>query len=324
MKFSSLLHVRYKLTEYYAILMRHATIGIGLVACGMCEAAETTVPPASPTPEIGTFLARPAPAAPVTDLGALHWSPTSLDFGLIEWTAKPQQDLTLSNHGTQRVRVHILPSCGCTVAATTLHWLDPGQSVVVPISLRVEEVTGDLRKQVGLTLEVPGKPSVSANVPVTATVHNPLQVVPRVVDFGAPTTGTAVADQTVLITSLEGDLALTGVVGASRFHTEFQVLAPNRRYALVVHPPDPLPNGPLMDRITLASTTPGRADIVILVILRANATTGTSSSGTTAPETTSSGAPAWAPPGVASAPTPQPSLPPALAPIAPSPPRPTP
>ena len=238
-----------------------------------CLVAEETPTPQQTTPDgatatqVANFLSRPQRPAPTPPLG-VTWSPAQLDFGHIRWTDQPSQKLTLTNTSANRVRVQITPACGCTTVNQSIVWVDAGQTTTVEVALRVQDVDGPLAKTLGVTVVDEAGRRAKASVPVSAVVANPLQVIPRVVNFGTVQVDHVPDPQTVIITSLEGTLDLTGVRGETPFQAKFTVLNPHLRYSVTISPITPLHVGPLFGEVILASATPGRPDVRILVSMR--------------------------------------------------------
>lgn len=128
---------------------------------------------------------------------------TLVRFGSVYAGESPQKRITLTNTGTEAVRIrNYESSCGCTVARLGSLLIRPGRSVPMTIRLQTSELEGQVAKEVTIRWNNPRDPNLV--VSILADVRPIVSFSRSVVEFDSATVGKIIAE-TVLVRNLIRD-----------------------------------------------------------------------------------------------------------------------
>lgn len=156
-----------------------------------------------PTLLLALLAALPVPASAADPISRLMKGPVirfdqrTVDFGRIPQHVSRAQTFTVSNGGTELLRIlKVTPDCGCTMAEPADTVIAPGASTTLRVVFNSGEYEGDQRKVVILETNDPAEPQVE--ILLLSHVTPEVEVSERILDFGPVRRGGAPLLTTIL------------------------------------------------------------------------------------------------------------------------------
>lgn len=245
------------------LALERVTAALALVAFLLTAGTAAVGAAPMPLPQGATNA---GPAA-TNALGPLIQFAASLyDFGKVPAGEVIKHAFVFTNVGERLLQItDVRPSCGCTAPGSWSRQTEPGKTGLIPIELYTANFNGSIAKSVTVTSNATNQPVVTLQI--RGTVWRPIEVSPQsaVLNFVPDSASNGVAVVRI-VNNLEEPLTLSEPESSNRaLAAELKTNQPGKEYQLVIKTVPPLGSTNVFGRISLKTSSPKLANLVVPV-----------------------------------------------------------
>ena len=194
-------------------------------------------------------------------LPKIHFEAPVHEFGEAQRGTLVRHNFVVNNTGSSPLEIkEVKPTCGCTLAGDWPKLLQPGQSGIIPIQVKTDNLRGVVTKSVRVTSNDPKDPV--ASLQIKGKVWTPIEYPASVILRTQKSRDSAVS-KTVKITNTQEDPLTISDIRSSNpnFKAEITTLKHGKEFELTITAVPPLNYGVNRAKITVKTSNPEMSEL---------------------------------------------------------------
>ena len=227
--------------------IKRLTLLCSVMTFGVAVAGEPPVPAPAAAPAV--------PAASTTAGAKIQFASPVYDFGRARAGEPVKYTYFFTNTGCETLYLtNVQPQCGCTTAGEWSRQVESGKSGSIPIQFNTMAYNGPVFKQVTVTSNDKGRPSLALQF--KGTVWKAIDFNPQQAFLNMPAESTNSVSTTVrVVNNTEEPLALSAPESSNRSLTaELKPVVAGKEFQLIITALPPLPAGTTQAQITMKTS----------------------------------------------------------------------